>query len=96
SLGKVARERIPGELSPSDYPGRHVARDKYPQRHVARESVEMSLGIVVNVVVCVYLEASMNNLESFNIEPQVTKSEIHNFTTALNKIQDQLNRVIGE
>ncbi|GJU96160.1 reverse transcriptase domain, reverse transcriptase zinc-binding domain protein, partial [Tanacetum coccineum] len=47
SLGKVARERIPGELSPSNYPGRHVARDKYPQRHVARESVEMSLGIVV-------------------------------------------------
>ncbi|GJS00904.1 putative mitochondrial protein [Tanacetum coccineum] len=46
SLGKVARERIPGELSPSNYPGRHVARDKYPQRHVARESVEMSLGIV--------------------------------------------------
>ncbi|GJT39611.1 zinc finger, CCHC-type containing protein [Tanacetum coccineum] len=46
SLGKVARERIPGELSPSNYPGRHVARDKYPQRHVARESVKMSLGIV--------------------------------------------------
>ncbi|GJR96162.1 hypothetical protein Tco_0268336 [Tanacetum coccineum] len=61
SLGKVARERIPGELSPSNYPGRHVARDEYPQRHVARdeypqrhvarEGVEMSLGIVVNVVV---------------------------------------------
>ncbi|GKD37728.1 kinase RLK-Pelle-WAK family protein, partial [Tanacetum coccineum] len=50
-LGKVARERIPGELSPSNYPGRHVAQDKYSQRHVARESVEMSLGIVVNVVV---------------------------------------------
>ncbi|GJS53401.1 reverse transcriptase domain-containing protein [Tanacetum coccineum] len=42
------------------------------------------------------LEASINNLENFNIEPQVTKSEIHNFTTALSKIQDQLNRVIGE
>ncbi|GKB81844.1 hypothetical protein Tco_0948739, partial [Tanacetum coccineum] len=46
SLGKVARERIPGELSPSNYPGRHVARDEYPHRHVAREGVEMSLGIV--------------------------------------------------
>ncbi|GKE03943.1 endoglucanase 14-like protein, partial [Tanacetum coccineum] len=34
------------ELSPSNYPGRHVARDTYPQRHVARESEEMSLGIV--------------------------------------------------
>ncbi|GJU89582.1 hypothetical protein Tco_1302005 [Tanacetum coccineum] len=45
SLGKVARERIPGELSPSNYPGRHVARDEYLQRHVAREGVEMSLGI---------------------------------------------------
>ncbi|GJR89264.1 putative zinc finger, CCHC-type, caulimovirus coat protein [Tanacetum coccineum] len=42
------------------------------------------------------LEASINNLENFNIEPQVTESEIHNLTTALNKIQDQLNRVIGE
>ncbi|GJS77580.1 hypothetical protein Tco_0727461 [Tanacetum coccineum] len=48
---EVARERIPGELSPSNYPGRHVARDEYPQRHVAREGVKMSLGIVVNVVV---------------------------------------------
>ncbi|GJQ92370.1 ribonuclease H-like domain-containing protein [Tanacetum coccineum] len=51
SLGKVARERIPGELSPSNYPGRHVARDKYPQRHVARESVEMSLGIVIRYAI---------------------------------------------
>ncbi|GKD81459.1 hypothetical protein Tco_1348298 [Tanacetum coccineum] len=51
SLGKVTRERIPDELSPSNYPGRHVAWDEYPQRHVAREGVEMSLGIVVNVVV---------------------------------------------
>ncbi|GJU49011.1 phospholipase-like protein [Tanacetum coccineum] len=49
SLGKVARERIPGELSPSNYPGRHVARDEYPQRHVAREGVEMSLGIVMDL-----------------------------------------------
>ncbi|GKG57210.1 hypothetical protein Tco_0584636, partial [Tanacetum coccineum] len=45
----VARERIPGELSLSNYPGRHVARDEYPQRHVARDSLEMSLGIMVNV-----------------------------------------------
>ncbi|GKE83929.1 hypothetical protein Tco_1557671, partial [Tanacetum coccineum] len=43
SLGKVARERIPGELSPSTYPGRH-ARDKYPQRQVARKGVKISLG----------------------------------------------------
>nr|GEW38632.1 hypothetical protein [Tanacetum cinerariifolium] len=45
--GDIARERIPGELSPSTYPGRHVARDEYPQRHVAREGVKMSLRIVV-------------------------------------------------
>ncbi|GJV95345.1 hypothetical protein Tco_1546922 [Tanacetum coccineum] len=32
SLWKVARESIPGELSHSTYPGRHVARDWYPQR----------------------------------------------------------------
>ncbi|GKD40239.1 hypothetical protein Tco_1260446 [Tanacetum coccineum] len=51
SLGKVARERIPGELSPTTYPERHVARDEFPQRQVARERREMSLGIVVNVVV---------------------------------------------
>ncbi|GJU99562.1 hypothetical protein Tco_1328833 [Tanacetum coccineum] len=50
SLGKVARERIPGELSPSNYPGRHVARDEYPQRHVAREGVKMSMGIVWNML----------------------------------------------
>ncbi|GJX53784.1 retrotransposon protein, putative, ty3-gypsy subclass [Tanacetum coccineum] len=48
SLGKVARESISGELSPSTYPGRHVARDWYPQRQVAREGVELSLGIVID------------------------------------------------
>ncbi|GKD67308.1 hypothetical protein Tco_1309416 [Tanacetum coccineum] len=51
SLGKVAPESIHGELSPSTYPGRHVARDWYPQRQIAREGVELSLRIVVNVVV---------------------------------------------
>nr|GEV46230.1 epoxide hydrolase 4-like [Tanacetum cinerariifolium] len=30
SPGKVAWERIPDELSPSTYPGRHVARDWFP------------------------------------------------------------------
>ncbi|GJV48648.1 hypothetical protein Tco_1438860 [Tanacetum coccineum] len=45
SLGKVARERILGELSPSTYPERQVTRDKYPQRHVAREWLKMSLRI---------------------------------------------------
>ncbi|GKF43401.1 hypothetical protein Tco_0129953, partial [Tanacetum coccineum] len=34
--------RIPGELSPSNYPGRHVARDEYLQRHVAREGVNVA------------------------------------------------------
>nr|GFA19316.1 hypothetical protein [Tanacetum cinerariifolium] len=46
SLGKVARERIPGVLSPSTCHGRHVARDWYSQRQVAREGVKLSLGIV--------------------------------------------------
>ncbi|GJS75927.1 ribonuclease H-like domain, reverse transcriptase, RNA-dependent DNA polymerase [Tanacetum coccineum] len=46
SHGKVARERIPGELSPTTYPERHVARDEFTQRQVARERREMSLGIV--------------------------------------------------
>ncbi|GJV40315.1 hypothetical protein Tco_1418755 [Tanacetum coccineum] len=46
SLEKVARERIPGDLSPSTYPRRHVARDEFPQRQVARERREMSLGIM--------------------------------------------------
>ncbi|GJV84492.1 hypothetical protein Tco_1524390 [Tanacetum coccineum] len=59
SLGKVARERIPGELSPSTYPGRHVARDEFPQRQVARERREMSLGIMVNVVVLVPIGPSL-------------------------------------
>ncbi|GKA29601.1 hypothetical protein Tco_0715846 [Tanacetum coccineum] len=35
SIGKVARESIPDELSPSTYPGRHVARDWY--LHIERE-----------------------------------------------------------
>ncbi|GKA60533.1 ALP1-like protein [Tanacetum coccineum] len=48
-LGIVAGERIPVELSPSNIPQRHVARERYPQRQVARESPELSLGIVVNV-----------------------------------------------
>nr|GEV15386.1 hypothetical protein [Tanacetum cinerariifolium] len=29
-LGKVVPKRIPDELFPSTYPGRHVARDEYP------------------------------------------------------------------
>ncbi|GJQ96383.1 probable serine/threonine-protein kinase PIX13 [Tanacetum coccineum] len=66
SLGKVARERIPGELSPSNYPGRHVARDEYPQRHVAREGVEMPLGIVVNVVVSYNVGALKDNVSRKN------------------------------
>ncbi|GJQ94055.1 hypothetical protein Tco_0005194 [Tanacetum coccineum] len=40
--------------TPSTYPGRHVARDLFPQRHVAWERLEMSMGIVVNVVVMAY------------------------------------------
>nr|GEV95997.1 hypothetical protein [Tanacetum cinerariifolium] len=48
SPGKVAREGIRDELSPSTYPGRHVAGDWFLQRQVARESLEMSLGIVVS------------------------------------------------
>ncbi|GKC08019.1 hypothetical protein Tco_0999629, partial [Tanacetum coccineum] len=44
--GDIARESIPGELSLSIYPGRHVARDWYPQRQVAREGVDLSLRIV--------------------------------------------------
>ncbi|GKE24784.1 hypothetical protein Tco_1436296, partial [Tanacetum coccineum] len=51
SLGKVARERISGELSLSIYLRRQVPRDWYPQRQVAREGVDLSLGIVVNVIV---------------------------------------------
>ena len=42
------------------------------------------------------LEVSIKNLENLANELQVTKSEIHKFTTALNKIHEQLNRVIGE
>ncbi|GKC41978.1 hypothetical protein Tco_1059700, partial [Tanacetum coccineum] len=34
----------------SNYPGRHVARDKYPQRHVAPGKAGKCDGIVVNVV----------------------------------------------
>ncbi|GJW56009.1 ALP1-like protein, partial [Tanacetum coccineum] len=72
SLGKVARERIPGELSPSNYPGRHVARDTYPQRHVARESVEMSLGIVpVSVSKC-FVRPSWSYGEEFLRKPTYT------------------------
>ncbi|GJR29957.1 mediator of RNA polymerase II transcription subunit 11 [Tanacetum coccineum] len=63
SLGKVAQERIPGELSPSTYPGRHVTRDKYPQWHVAREGVKMSLGIVRIVRV---LELAGGVMEEFS------------------------------
>ncbi|GKA53565.1 hypothetical protein Tco_0746880 [Tanacetum coccineum] len=53
---QVARESIPDELSPSTYPGRHVARDGFPQRQVALESLKMSLEIVVNVVAVIQLE----------------------------------------
>ncbi|GJQ98042.1 hypothetical protein Tco_0009181 [Tanacetum coccineum] len=51
SLGKVVRERIPGELSPSTYPGRHVARDEFPQRQVVRERREISLGLCFIVII---------------------------------------------
>ncbi|GJU60058.1 F-box domain containing protein [Tanacetum coccineum] len=51
SLGIVAGEGIPVELSPANIPQRQVARERYPQRHVARESTEFSPGKVYNVVV---------------------------------------------
>nr|GEY46880.1 hypothetical protein [Tanacetum cinerariifolium] len=53
SLGNVAQESYPGELFPSTYPGRHIAQDCYPQRQVAQEGLDLSLGIVVNVVVSI-------------------------------------------
>ncbi|GKE32982.1 hypothetical protein Tco_1452304 [Tanacetum coccineum] len=69
-LRDVARGRIPFELFRSSYPGRDVTQDKYPHRQVARESTYLSLGIVVNVLVCLiefmhshikfYLEISLN------------------------------------
>nr|GEV14774.1 RNA-directed DNA polymerase, eukaryota [Tanacetum cinerariifolium] len=56
SPGKVVRESIPGELSLSIYPGRHVSRDWYPQRQVSREGVDLSLGKVgYGTVVDVYI-----------------------------------------
>ncbi|GJV32288.1 hypothetical protein Tco_1392688 [Tanacetum coccineum] len=51
SLGIVAGEGIPVELSPTNIPQRQVTRETYPQRHVARESTEFSPGKVYNVVV---------------------------------------------
>nr|GEU48922.1 hypothetical protein [Tanacetum cinerariifolium] len=49
SLGIVAVEH-----SPTNIPQRQVARERYPQRHVAGESLEMSLGNVVNFVVMLH------------------------------------------
>nr|GFA70500.1 hypothetical protein [Tanacetum cinerariifolium] len=46
SPGKVAPERIPGELSLSTYLGRYVAPDSFPERQAARESLKISLRIV--------------------------------------------------
>nr|GEY75879.1 histone H3.3 [Tanacetum cinerariifolium] len=40
-----------GKLSLSSIPQRQAARERYPQRQFAEESLEMSLGNVVNVVV---------------------------------------------
>ncbi|GJW38652.1 hypothetical protein Tco_0064497 [Tanacetum coccineum] len=51
SLGIVAGEGIPVELSPANIPQRQVARERYPQRHVTRESIEFSPGKVYIVVV---------------------------------------------
>ncbi|GJY40842.1 topless-related protein 3-like protein [Tanacetum coccineum] len=73
SLGNVARESIPGELFPSTYLGRHVARDLYPQRQVAREGLDLSLGIVVDVRFSAYHTCTPPN-GAINLPPgAVTK-----------------------
>ncbi|GJW55502.1 hypothetical protein Tco_0099587 [Tanacetum coccineum] len=53
SLGIVAGERIPCELSPANFPQRQVAGERYPQRQVDGESPELSPGKRANVVVMV-------------------------------------------
>ncbi|GJX86413.1 zinc finger, PHD-type containing protein [Tanacetum coccineum] len=45
---------IPFELFRSTYPGRHVARETYPQRQVTQDTLDLSLGNIVNVVVNSY------------------------------------------
>ncbi|GJV16704.1 flavonol 4'-sulfotransferase [Tanacetum coccineum] len=71
SLGKVARERIPGELSPSTYLGRHVARDEFLQRQVARKRREMSLGIMYQGFwnIPEFLEGGIIVQQSFKAQP---------------------------
>nr|GEX64557.1 F-box domain, leucine-rich repeat domain, L domain-like protein [Tanacetum cinerariifolium] len=53
SLGIVAREGIPYERSPVNIPRRQVAEEMYPQRQVVGESLELSLGNGLNVVVTI-------------------------------------------
>lgn len=42
------------------------------------------------------LDIKIKALEDLHKEPQITKQEITDFTVALNKIKNQLDRVIGE
>nr|GEX96775.1 hypothetical protein [Tanacetum cinerariifolium] len=51
SLGIVAGERIPRELSSANIPQRLVARERYPQRQVARNTPILSLRKMTNVIV---------------------------------------------
>nr|GEX61436.1 hypothetical protein [Tanacetum cinerariifolium] len=89
SLGNVAWKSIPSELSPSSYLRKHVAWDLYPQRQVAREGLNLSLGIVVNVIVKVLKYNFLNHVgvgswfsklllgsTTFNIDERVTWIDI--------------------
>ncbi|GJS87955.1 hypothetical protein Tco_0770591 [Tanacetum coccineum] len=69
SPGKVSLASFPLQLIPGD--------DGFPQRQVARESLKMSLGIVVNVVVHVQRECDVFPLIRLWLEILPPKKQIH-------------------
>ncbi|GKB79552.1 hypothetical protein Tco_0946447 [Tanacetum coccineum] len=83
SLGIVVGERIPVEFSSTNIPQRQVARERYPQRQVAKESLEMSMGIVVNVVVALKRLGFLKDLSDHLHEGQLIAKLISNLEKLL-------------
>ncbi|GJS79940.1 hypothetical protein Tco_0729821 [Tanacetum coccineum] len=84
SLGIIAGDCIPDEVSPATIPQRHVAGDRFPQRHVAGERPDISLGKDPIVLLDYGSRISMDTLRIYDylVGKQIG---IHDFLSANRK-----------
>ncbi|GKD90136.1 hypothetical protein Tco_1365643, partial [Tanacetum coccineum] len=71
SLGIIAGDCIPDEVSPATIPQRHVAGDRFPQRHVAGERPDISLGKDPIVVVWATIQSNIRKIRVVENEDDI-------------------------